>query len=40
MAESINLSRQGQLAVRDPSFQPTVPVVDIPNACAGQVSRM
>jgi nitrite reductase (cytochrome c-552) len=30
MAESINLSRQGQLAVRDASFQPTVPVVDIP----------
>jgi nitrite reductase (cytochrome c-552) len=30
MAESINYSRQGQLAVRDPSFQPTVSVVDIP----------
>ena len=30
LAESINLSRQGQLAVRDANFQPTVPVVDIP----------
>jgi nitrite reductase (cytochrome c-552) len=30
LAESINLSRQGQLAVCDASFQPTVPVVDIP----------
>jgi nitrite reductase (cytochrome c-552) len=30
LAESINLSRQGQLAARDPNFQPTVKVVDIP----------
>ncbi len=34
-AESINLSRQGQLAVRDPNFQPTVKVVDIPPPAAG-----
>jgi nitrite reductase (cytochrome c-552) len=30
LAESLNYARQGQLAVRDPSFEPTVKVVDIP----------
>ncbi|BDG08453.1 ammonia-forming cytochrome c nitrite reductase subunit c552 [Anaeromyxobacter paludicola] len=30
LGESINYSRQGQIALRDPSFKPTVAVVDIP----------
>ena len=30
LAESLNYARQGQLAVRDPSFKPTVDIVDIP----------
>ena len=30
LGESIDFSRQGQIAVRDPNFKPTVPVVDIP----------
>jgi nitrite reductase (cytochrome c-552) len=30
LAESLNYSRQGQLAARDPTFEPTVAVVDIP----------
>jgi nitrite reductase (cytochrome c-552) len=30
LGESINFSRQGQIALRDPSFKPTVAVVDIP----------
>ena len=30
LGESLNYARQGQLAVRDPSFKPTVPVVQIP----------
>jgi nitrite reductase (cytochrome c-552) len=30
LGESINFSRQGQIAVRDPGFKPTVAVVDIP----------
>jgi nitrite reductase (cytochrome c-552) len=30
LGESIDLARQGQLALRDPAFKPTVPVVDIP----------
>ena len=30
LAESLNYSRQGQLAVRDPTFEPTVAVVDLP----------
>jgi nitrite reductase (cytochrome c-552) len=30
LGESINFARQGQIAVRDPSFKPTVAVVDIP----------
>jgi len=30
LAESINYSRQGQIALRDPNFKPTVKVVDIP----------
>src|SRR5689334_3664060 len=30
LGESINFSRQGQIAVRDPNFRPTVEVVDIP----------
>ena len=32
LGESINFSRQGQIAVRDPSFKPTVAIVDIPPA--------
>jgi nitrite reductase (cytochrome c-552) len=32
LGESINYSRQGQIAVRDPAFTPTVDVVDIPPA--------
>jgi nitrite reductase (cytochrome c-552) len=31
LGESLNYARQGQLAVRDPSFTPTVEVVDIPS---------
>ena len=30
LGESIDLARQGQLALREPAFKPTVPVVDIP----------
>jgi nitrite reductase (cytochrome c-552) len=30
LGESINFARQGQIALRDPSFNPTVAVVDIP----------
>lgn len=30
LGESIDFSRQGQIAVRDPNFRPTVAVVDIP----------
>jgi len=30
LGESINFARQGQIAVRDPSFKPAVAVVDIP----------
>jgi len=30
LGESIDLARQGQLALRDPAFKPTVPVVNIP----------
>ena len=30
LGESIDFARQGQLALRDPKFKPTVPVVDIP----------
>ena len=30
LGESLNYARQGQLAVRDPSFKPTVTVVHIP----------
>jgi nitrite reductase (cytochrome c-552) len=30
LGESINFARQGQIAVRDPSFKPTVATVDIP----------
>ena len=30
LAESLNYARQGQLALRDPSFKPTVDIVDIP----------
>jgi nitrite reductase (cytochrome c-552) len=29
LGESLNYARQGQLAVRDPGFQPTVKVIDI-----------
>ena len=32
LAESLNYARQGQLALRDPNFKPTVEVVDIPPA--------
>ena len=31
LGESLNYSRQGQIALRDPAFKPTVPVPDIPN---------
>jgi len=34
LGESLNYSRQGQLAVRDPAFKPTVAVVDIPMPAA------
>ena len=30
LGESLNFARQGQLAVRDPTFKPTVDVVNIP----------
>jgi nitrite reductase (cytochrome c-552) len=30
LGESIDFARQGQLALRDPAFKPTVPIVDIP----------
>ena len=30
LAESLNYSRQGQLAARDPTFKPTVEIVDLP----------
>jgi nitrite reductase (cytochrome c-552) len=30
LGESIDFARQGQLALRDPAFKPTVKVVDIP----------
>jgi nitrite reductase (cytochrome c-552) len=35
LAESINYARQGQLAVRDPKFQPTVKIVAISTAAPG-----
>ena len=31
LGESLNYARQGQIALRDPAFKPTVPVVDVPN---------
>ena len=31
LGESLNYSRQGQIALRDPTFKPTVPVPGIPN---------
>ena len=34
LGESLNYARQGQLAVRDPNFKPTVPVAVIPLAAA------
>ena len=30
LGESIDLARQGQLALRDKTFKPSIPVVDIP----------
>jgi nitrite reductase (cytochrome c-552) len=30
LGESIDLARQGQIALRDPAFKPTVPVINIP----------
>jgi nitrite reductase (cytochrome c-552) len=30
LAESMNFARQGQIALRDPAFKPTVEIVDIP----------
>ena len=30
LGESIDFARQGQLALRDPAFKPTLKVVDIP----------
>ncbi|BDG04615.1 ammonia-forming cytochrome c nitrite reductase subunit c552 [Anaeromyxobacter oryzae] len=35
LAQSIDYSRQGQLAIRDPSFKPTVAVVSVPTAAPG-----
>jgi nitrite reductase (cytochrome c-552) len=32
LGESIDFARQGQIALRDPSFKPTVPVIKIPPA--------
>jgi nitrite reductase (cytochrome c-552) len=31
LGESLNYSRQGQIALRDPGFEPTVPVVQFPS---------
>jgi nitrite reductase (cytochrome c-552) len=31
LGESIDFARQGQLALRDPAFKPTVPIVNIPS---------
>jgi nitrite reductase (cytochrome c-552) len=31
LGESLNYARQGQLALRDKNFKPTLPVADIPN---------
>ena len=38
LGESLNYARQGQLAVRDPNFKPTVAVVDIPLPVAAPAS--
>jgi nitrite reductase (cytochrome c-552) len=35
LAQSIDYARQGQLAVRDASFKPTVPIVNVPTAAPG-----
>jgi nitrite reductase (cytochrome c-552) len=35
LGESINYARQGQLAVRDPTFKPTVKIVSVPTAQPG-----
>jgi nitrite reductase (cytochrome c-552) len=35
LGESINYARQGQIALRDPAFKPTVPVVKIATASPG-----
>ena len=37
--ESLNYARQGQLAVRDPNFKPTVTVVDIPPPAAAPAAN-
>ena len=34
LAESLNFSRQGQLAVRDPNFKPTIAIPEIPPVAA------
>ena len=34
LGESLDYARQGQLAIRDPSFKPTVAVIDIPQPAA------
>jgi len=39
LGESLNYARQGQLAVRDPSFKPTVTVVDIPAPAPAPAAR-
>ncbi len=31
LGESMNFARQGQVALRDPGFKPTVEIIDIPS---------
>jgi nitrite reductase (cytochrome c-552) len=40
LAESINFARQGQLALRDPGFRPTVKIVSIPVDTSGPVQAL
>ncbi len=40
LGESIDFARQGQIALRDPSFKPTVPVVNIPPPASGEALRV
>ncbi len=39
LGESLNYARQGQLALRDPGFKPTVTVVDIPAPAAAAPAK-